>query len=227
MFETNVSSERVEYFRAKVIEFYLKRGRRWPWRGSRDPYVVLVVELLLQKTTAAQVAQIFDEFFAKFPTIEVLANASEEEIVKVIAKLGLRKRAKFLKEIAKRIVSEFGGRVPDDREALLSLKGVGMYTANAVLSFAYGKCVPVIDRNVARVIRRYFGIESNKPAYSDSALWRFAEKIMPQSMCREFNYGLIDLGAMICLPESPKMSRGPKCNECPLKEMCSYAKIRA
>jgi A/G-specific adenine glycosylase len=222
----SMSSEKVKYFRKKVVEFYLKRGRRWPWRESRDPYVTLVTELLLQKTTATQVMQIYNEFFARFTTIEVLASASEEEIAKIVAKLGLRKRARFLKEIAERIVKEFGGRIPDNRDALLSLKGVGMYTANAVLSFAYGRCVPVVDRNVARVIRRYFGIESDKPAYSDKALWEFAEKIMPQSMCREFNYGIIDLGAMVCLPEVPRTSRGPKCYECPLKEMCSYAKAR-
>jgi len=217
-----VNEEKVEYFRTRVIEFYLKHGRRWPWREIKDPYVVLVTELLLQKTTATQVAKVFSSFFSRFPTVKTLAIASESEIEDAIAKLGLRKRSRFLKEVAEHVVREFGGRIPDNRGDLLKLKGVGMYTANAVLCFAYDKCVPVVDRNVARVLRRYFGIEGNKPAYRDSDLWRFAERIMPTSMCREFNYGLIDLGATVCTATSPRVSRVPKCYECPLNDMCSY-----
>lgn len=217
-----VDEGKVEYFRRGVIEFYLKRGRRWPWRGVKDPYVVLVTELLLQKTTAAQVVKVFSDFFSRFPTIEALAIASEREVEDAIARLGLRKRARFLKEIAEHVVKEFGGRVPDDRDVLLKLRGIGVYTANAVLCFAYGRCVPVVDRNAARVLRRYFGIEGDKPAYQDLGLWRFAEKIMPASACREFNYGLIDLGAMVCVATGPRLSRTPKCQECPLKDMCSY-----
>jgi len=217
-----VDEEKVEYFRRRVIEFYLKCGRRWPWREIKNPYVVLMTELLLQKTTATQVAKVFSSFFSRFPTLETLASTSESEIEDTIAKLGLRKRARFLKEVAGHIAKEFGGRVPDNGDDLLKLKGVGVYTANAVLCFAYDKCVPVVDRNVARVLRRYFGIEGNKPAYQDAELWKFAERIMPTSACREFNYGLIDLGATVCTATSPRLHRVPKCYECPLNGMCSY-----
>lgn len=212
----DITEEKIEFFRRKVVDFYITQGHRWPWRETRDPYVVLVTELLLQKTTARQVAKIFSDFFSRFPDIETLAKASEADIEAIIKKLGLRKRARFLKELAQHIVKEFGNRIPDTLEGLLKLKGVGLYTANAVRSFAYGMCVPVVDRNVARVLRRFFGLEGEKPAYADRELWKFAEKIMPTSACREFNYGLIDLGAMICT------SREPQCSRCPLRPECAY-----
>lgn len=212
----DITEEKIEFFRRKVVDFYLTRGRRWPWRETRDPYVVLITELLLQKTTAKQVAKIFSNFLSKFPDIETLAKASEADIEAIIGELGLRKRVRFLKELAQCIIKEFGNRVPDTLKGLMKLKGVGLYTANAVRSFAYGMCVPVVDRNVARVLRRFFGLEGEKPAYADRELWRFAEKIMPTSACREFNYGLIDLGAMICT------SRAPQCRGCPLRPECTY-----
>ena len=212
----DITEEKIEFFRRKVVDFYLTQGRKWPWRETRDPYVVLITELLLQKTTAKQVAKIFSNFFSRFPDIETLAKASEADIEAIIGELGLRKRVRFLKELAQHIVKEFGNRVPDTLEGLMKLKGVGMYTANAVRSFAYGICVPVVDRNVARVLRRFFGLEGEKPAYADRELWKFAEKIMPTYACREFNYGLIDLGAMICT------GREPQCGRCHLRPECAY-----
>ena len=212
----NTTEERIEFFRRKVVDFYLTRGHRWPWRETRDPYVILITELLLQKTTARQVVKVFSSFFSKFPNIEALAKAGEADIEAVIGELGLRKRAGFLRELARHVVEEFGGRIPDTLKDLMKLKGVGLYTANAVRSFAYGMCVPVVDRNVARVLRRFFGLEEEKPAYADRELWKFAEKMMPTSACREFNYGLIDLGAMICT------SREPQCGKCPLRPECTY-----
>ncbi|WP_052891704.1 A/G-specific adenine glycosylase [Thermosphaera aggregans] len=212
----DVTEEKIEFFRRKVVDFYLTQGRKWPWRETRDPYVVLITELLLQKTTAKQVVKVFSSFFSKFPNIGTLAKASETDIEAIIGELGLRKRAGFLRELAQHAVEEFGDKIPNTLEDLMKLKGVGLYTANAVRSFAYGMCVPVVDRNVARVLRRFFGLEGEKPAYADRELWKFAEKIMPTSACREFNYGLIDLGAMICT------SREPQCSRCPLRPECAY-----
>lgn len=211
--------EKTKYFREKVIEFYLKHGRRFPWREAKDPYVVLISELLLQKTTSKQVLSVFNEFFSTFPNIQQLARANVKEIEEIVGILGLRKRARFLKELALQIVSEFNGVIPKDRNKLLKLKGVGPYTANAVLAFAYGECVPVVDTNVARVIRRYFGLQEKKPAHADKVLWRFAEQIMPVERCREYNYGLLDLAALVCKAHSPL------CSECPLNKYCSYYNV--
>lgn len=207
---------KVEYFREKIVEFYLKTGRHFPWRETGDPYVVLLSELLLQKTTSKQVLNVFSEFFSKFPDVRALAQADISEIEAVIGSLGLRKRARFLKELASQIVRGFDGNIPKNREKLLELKGVGLYTANAVLAFAYDQCVPVVDTNVARVLRRYFGIKGQKPAYADKNLWALAEKVMPLSKCKEYNYGILDLGALICKREFPL------CDKCPLKDRCQY-----
>ena len=207
---------KIDYFRRRIIEFYLKSGRQFPWRETNDPYVVLVSELLLQKTTSEQVLNIFSKFFSRFPEVRILAQADVKEIEAIIGVLGLRKRTRFLKELALQIVRDFNGTIPNDRNKLLKLKGVGLYTANAVLAFAYNQCVPVVDTNVARVLRRFFGIKGKKPAYADKELWSFAKYVMPSSKCREYNYGILDLGALIC------KSRAPLCGKCPLKEYCQY-----
>jgi len=218
---STIDEEKLRCFREKVVEFYKEYGRLFPWREIRDPYVVLVSELLLQKTTSQQVLSIFKQFFEKFPDWASLANAEERDIEAVIGKLGLRKRARFLKEIATQVVNEFGGEVPRDYEKLLKLKGVGSYTANAVLAFAYNMCAPVVDTNVARVLRRYFGLKGDKPAYADKELWEFANSIMPQKECREYNYGLIDLAALVCKPKDPL------CSTCPLNKYCEHYRTEA
>lgn len=210
---------REDRFRRKAIEFYESQGRKFPWRLSRDPYVVLVSEILLQKTTSKQVLEIFNQFFERYPTVIDLARASPRELEALIGRLGLRKRAGYLVQLAKSIVEKFGGSIPRDAHALMSLKGVGRYTANAVLSFAYGECVPVVDTNVARVLRRFFCIESKKPAYADKDLWRLAERVMPKEKCREFNYGLLDIGNLYCKPT-------PECNSCPLSADCCFATLK-
>ena len=211
-----LSREKVSYIRKTVVDFFRREGRRFPWRETCDPYVVLVSELLLQKTTSRQVLEVFDEFFRTFPSIESLAEADIETLKSIVRRLGLIKRATFLKEIAVKVVKAYGGIIPDDHR-LLKLKGVGMYTANAVLCFAYGKKVPVVDSNVARIFRRYFGIKGEKPAYADKALWQIARSILPDDEHREFNYGLLDISAKYCRPR-------PLCEKCPLRDKCWYAK---
>ena len=198
-----------------MVRFYKKEGRRFPWRNANDPYVILVSELLLQKTTAAQVVKVLDEFLRRWPSVADLALADLGDIEKTIGELGLRKRARFLKEIAAKILTDYGGKVPRG-EDLTGLKGVGIYTSNAVRCFAFGERVPVVDANVARVLRRYFGISGKKPAYADRELWELAGVILPARGYKEFNYGLLDVSAKYCRPK-------PFCNRCPLEPHCSYA----
>ena len=212
----DLDREKALYLQRATISFFEREGRRFPWRETRDPYVILISELLLQKTTSKQVLGVLDEFFKSYPSINDLAKAREEDVEKIVGKLGLRKRAKFLKGIALKVVREWGGRIPDD-ERLLELKGVGRYTANAVLCFAFNKRVPVVDTNVARVLRRYFGVSEEKPAYADKNVWELAEAVIPEERYREFNYGLIDISAKHCRPR-------PLCTGCPLKTYCSYAR---
>lgn len=211
-----LNHSKIKRLQENVIKFYQNEGRVFPWRTSNSPYLILISEILLQKTTSKQVLSLFNEFFQKFPTIESLATADLREIENVVGKLGLSKRAIFLKELAETIVNEFGGRIPDSPDHLLKLKGVGTYTANAVLCFAFGKRVPVVDTNVARVLRRYFCIKGKKPAYADPLIWRVAEIVLPSEKFKEFNYGLLDIAAKYCRPKRPK------CEQCPLRGQCSF-----
>jgi len=207
---------KIKHLQESIIRFYQNEGRKFPWRTSHSPYVTLVSEILLQKTTSKQVLEVFHEFFRKFPTINSLATADPREIEAIVGKLGLAKRAGFLKELAETIINELGGKIPDSTKELLKLKGVGLYTANAVLCFAFNKRAPVVDSNVARILRRYFGVEGKKPAYADRQIWKIAEAVLPNKNFREFNYGLLDLAAKYCHPKEPE------CKKCPLRTHCSF-----
>jgi A/G-specific adenine glycosylase len=200
-----------------LVRHYRREGRRFPWRSTNDPYVVLVSELLLQKTPATRVAEVLKEFLKKWPSIQDLAAAELNDIERMIGTLGLTKRARFLKEVAVKIVEAHKGEIPRG-EALANLPGIGRYTANAIRCFAYGERVPIVDANVARVLKRYFGIRGDKPAHGDESLWKLAHMILPQKKYREFNYGLLDTAAKYCRPK-------PLCAGCPLKSHCSQVSI--
>ncbi len=220
MDDSNLSQESVKVRTVQeiIVDFYLSRGRRFPWRETEDPYTILISEILLQKTTAKQVLDVYEEFFKEFPTIASLAKSRIEEIERFVRPLGLVKRAKFMKELARTIVDDLNSEIPKDVDNLLQLKGVGPYTANAVVCFVFGKSLPVVDSNIAKVLKRYFGVESNKPAYADKDLWALARKVVPDGKCREYYYGLIDLAAELC------HAKKPECLLCPLKNRCRFAR---
>lgn len=157
--DVTIDRAKVKRLQQTVIDFYSKEGRKFPWRETTDPYVVLVSEILLQKTTSKQVLEIFRDFFNRFPTVDSLARADADEIKGFVQQLGLAKRAGFLKNLALTIVNELNSRIPSNTKDLLKLKGVGQYTANAVLCFAFNKKLPVVDSNIARVLRRYFNLK--------------------------------------------------------------------
>lgn len=216
----DIKKRKVSALRNSLLKWYEKEARDFPWRRTRDPYKVLVSEILLQKTTSRQVNDIYRSFFERYPSVRDLAAASAEEIKDIIGILGLEKRAAFLKESANKIVNDYAGEVPDSSEALKSLKGVGDYVCNAVLCFAFRVRSPIVDNNVARVFRRYFGLKSTKPAYSDKELWGIAKSILPRKGFREFNYALLDLAAKVCLASNPLHGK------CPLSSRCSEVTSR-
>jgi A/G-specific adenine glycosylase len=201
-----------------LLKWFRKHGRNYPWRRKRDPYHVLMAEIMLQRTKADQVMPVYRSFLRKFPDPYVLADATSKEIGDVFAKLGLRWRAKKVKKLARALILQHNGRIPDSREKLLSLPGVGEYTADAVLCFAYGKDVAVIDANVCRVIERVFGIKSCGEARRDPQFRQIAQRLVPPKRAREFNWAIIDLAALVCTP------RNPKCAECPLRKLCSFSR---
>jgi A/G-specific adenine glycosylase len=197
--------------RRRVIDWEKGHWIPYPWRVNRTPYKVLVAEVLLKRTTRQAVAREFPRFIARFPDIESLYRAPIEEVEEVLRHLGLYKqRAQQLKELAKAIVERFGGRVPGRWEDLVALPGVGPYIAGAVLSFGYGRPAPVVDSNVMRLLGRLLGLKSKRYEDYIRAGWR----LVPEEGHDYFNYGLIDLGALVC------SYRGPKCSGCPLRNFC-------
>lgn len=192
----------------------------FPWRNAGDPYKVLIAEILLKKTTRKQVANQWFKFIKKYPDFNALKNAKTASLLKVLRPLGLEHvRAKQLKRLASVIVSEFSGKIPSDQDKLLSLPGVGRYSANAVLSFIFNYDISMIDANTARVLQRVFGLKSKKKRpRADNAWWTFAESLPPKGKGKEFNYGILDFASEICT------AKNPKCSICPMSKICSYYK---
>jgi len=187
-------------------------GRDFPWRRETDPYKILVAEKLLQQTTYGHVLKVYHDFFKKFPDVQSLAKAEVQEIEDTIRRLGFqRQRARQLKEIAQAIMNEFGGDVPSSKEDLLRLDGVGEYVANAVLCFAFGKDVAIVDMNVRRVASRVFGWKG----VSDKEIANRLSEMIPKGKAKQFNWAIIDFSSVIC-------SRKPKCKICFLNNLCLY-----
>ena len=186
------------------------RLRELPWRATRDPWLVLVSEFMLQQTGVARVLPKWSEFVEEFPTPAVCAEASLGDILRLWQGLGYPRRARNLQASAVAIVTRHGGEVPADLEALLSLPGVGPYTARAVLAFAFEHDVAVVDTNIARVLARMEG-RRLKPSEAQ----RFADHLVAEGAAWLWNQGFMDLGATVCRPT-------PSCDECPWESTCAW-----
>lgn len=186
-----------------------------PWRGCGDPYKIWVSEIMLQQTRVDQATPYFERFMEHFPTVHDLAQADQQEVLKVWEGLGYYSRARHLHAASKLVVNEFDGKVPDNWEDINKLKGVGPYTAAAVLSIAFQKKHAVMDGNVIRVLSRYFGIEDNvRTTKTKTVIQEYADELIPEERPGDFNQALMELGATVCTPSSPE------CEECPLQEDC-------
>ena len=204
-------------FIRKLRQWYKKYHRLFPWRVSTNPYEILVSEYLLQKTNADRVVRTYTEFIKKFPDLKSLAKAKPDKLNLLISKIGLSYRAERLKNAAIQLVKDYEGKVPDDRKELLKLNGSGLYISNAILCFAFYKHVAIIDTNTIRIFGRIFDIKSNlKRPRTDRNLESKIEVYLPIKNVRDFNYALLDFGAIVCL------SKRPKCFSCPLTSICNY-----
>lgn len=213
------TKDKKRYFATHLLKWFEKNNRNFlPWRQTRDPYKVLVAELMLQKTTVKQVEQIYPEFISKYPDPLSLSTAKVEEIRKIITPLGMEhRRAPLFKKLAQSIVSMHRGKTPSDQSTLMSFEGVGQYIANAVLCLAFDADVPMLDTNVIRVLMRVFDLEIQRSrARKDRAIWSFLEKMIPEGKGRDLNLAILDHGAKVCLP------RKPLCNICPVNAICIY-----
>jgi A/G-specific adenine glycosylase len=198
-----------------LIRWFHAGKRDLPWRRTRDPYAIWVSEVMLQQTTVAAVRPYYERFLARFPTVQALAEAPEPDVLRHWAGLGYYSRCRNLHAAARQMIERFAGRVPDTVEDLLSLPGVGRYTAGAVASFAYGVRAPILDTNVARVLARLFCIDGDprEPAVS-RRLWEIAGRLVPESDPGGFNAAIMELGATVCSPADPH------CLLCPVRERC-------
>jgi len=189
--------------------------RLFPWRRDKiSAFHVLLAEVLLTRTRAESVAVVIERLWSRYPGPRCLADASIEEIEQIIEPLGLRKRAGMLRACANEIVKLRG--VPTDRKALMRLPGVGSYVVDAVRVVAFDQAVIPVDAGIGRVLRRVLGYPTFGPAYADRALWDRAQRFADPGKSRNTTFALLDVGALICLPERPT------CNHCPLSRLCAY-----
>lgn len=203
------------YFSRELLIWYDRSKRDLPWRRHRDPYFIWVSEIMLQQTRVDTVIPYFNRFIERFPTIRDLAEAPQEDVVKMWEGLGYYSRARNLQTAAQQIVEHHGGQMPSEREHVFALKGVGPYTAGAILSIAFNQPEPAVDGNVMRVFSRYFLIEDDiaKPK-TRIAMEEVIPALIPEGRASDFNQALMELGALICTPKSPH------CLICPVMEHC-------
>lgn len=207
---------------SELLRWYAAEQRDLPWRSTKDPYAILVSEIMLQQTQVDRVLPKYQQFLATFPTLFDLATASTADVISIWAPLGYNMRAVRLQSIARQVIAEYEGRIPDTLEELLKLKGVGRYTAGAIACFAYMKQVATVDTNISRVLHRIFlGLEHPSPKLNKDQMLVLAEKVLPAGKAYDWNQSLMDLGATICT------SNNPKCALCPLQEVCNaYTEMR-
>jgi A/G-specific adenine glycosylase len=201
--------------REALLRWFSKHARDLPWRRTTDPYAIWVSEIMLQQTQVRTVVPYYERFLKRFPTVEHLARARLDTVLKLWEGLGYYSRARNLHGAAKEIVARFAGRMPRSVEELLSLPGIGRYTAGAIASNAFGKATPIVDGNIERVLCRVFRIHGYpKDTAIQKTLWSIAADLVPSHKPGLFNQALMEIGAEVCTP------RNPLCGDCPLDGLC-------
>jgi len=204
----------------RLLAWYRRHGRTLPWRGHADPYAVWVSEIMLQQTRVESVIPYFERWMGRFPDVNSLARASEQDVLNAWEGLGYYSRARNLHKAAGIVTDEYSGQLPGDVDALRRLPGIGRYTAAAIASMAFGLDVPTLDGNLRRVLARLFDVSqpADSPA-GEARLWELAAAHLPKGRAGDYNQALMDLGATICLPKNPR------CPVCPLTEICRARRL--
>lgn len=204
------------HFSQALLAWFASARRNLPWRETYEPYHVWLSEVMLQQTQMDRAVVYFERFLARFPDVAALAAAHEDEVLRLWEGLGYYSRARNLLKAARVMADNHQGRVPDDPAALAVLPGVGRYTLGAVLSIAFERDVPAVDANVERVLARYFDMaDSPREPEGKKRFEALAASLIPKGQARDFNQALMELGALICQP------RSPRCPECPLSCGCT------
>jgi A/G-specific adenine glycosylase len=202
----------IRAFQQRLIAWYQKHGRDLPWRRTRDPYAILVSEIMLQQTQVQRATLYYDKFLQRYPTVADLARADEPEVRETWEGLGYYARARNLQRTSQKIVADYAGRFPKDPAELETLPGIGPYTAGAVASFAFRKDAAILDTNAERVLTRFFALPPARQTVR--FLWEVAHRVTPKGKAYLFNQAIMDVGATICV------ARTPRCPSCPLRQVC-------
>lgn len=212
------NSSWLRVFRRRMGDWFDRHGKDLPWRRRSDAYAVWLSEIMLQQTQVATVCGYFERFLQAFPTVEKLALADEEQVLRLWEGLGYYRRARQLHRAAKILVERHGGKIPRDLETLRRLPGIGRYTAGAILSIAYDLPHPILEANTIRVFSRLLGYEGDPHASAgQKLLWSMAEAVIPAKRPGRLNQSLMELGREIC------KSRRPTCESCPVASLCAAA----
>lgn len=203
---------KIQQFREDLLTWGNENFRDFAWRETRDPYEVMIAEILLQRTRAETVEPIYENFLQQFPRLEDLGKAEQDEVAELLEPLGLHnRRASSLVEIGETLDES---ELPQTEQELLELPHVGKYVANAVLCFAHGKPRPIVDENVIRVYQRVFDIDHDRQRSQE--LWNFARETVPEESARAYNLAILDFAAKLCT------SQNPKCEECFASGYCTF-----
>lgn len=216
VFKQIPSKQEIHKFRNCILKWFEKNKRDYPWRETNDAFKLLIAEIMLRRTKADQVKDVYIELFKKYPDSYSISKADTKEIEELLYPLGLRWRVPSIISVAQHIQEKYGGKVPQTREELIKLPGVGDYVAGAVLSIAFNKKEWIVDSNIVRLFKRYFGIETSKEGRRDKHVIEIAKVYSLSNKSREANLAILDFATLVCTPKNPKH----KC--CALKKNCSY-----
>lgn len=204
-----------QFIQKALLLWFKKHQRPLPWRETYDPYQVWISEIMLQQTQVKTVLPYFARWMKALPTIQSVAKAPEDQILKLWEGLGYYSRARNLQKAAKLIVEKHGGVFPQHYDDVLALPGIGKYTAGAITSIAFNQDQPLVDGNVIRVLSRLFlYVQNTRLPEADKQMWEWASDILPKGKARYFNQAMMELGALQCTPKSPD------CSTCPLSQVC-------
>lgn len=207
-------------FRKAMIAWGQKNFRPFPWRLTEDPYHILIAEVMLHRTQAKQVVNVYKRFMEVYPDISLLAIATKEEIHEILHSLGLRWRIDLIHAMATDLIRRFSGCVPKNKEDLLSLPGVSLYIASAVRCFAWNLPEPLVDTNTVRITGRLYGIKTLESSRRNRKFINLISTLLDPNEPRLFNYSLLDLAEKVCFKKKP-----PDCMRCPIRMWCVYANM--
>lgn len=214
--EVKVNTEVAAFARNSLLGWFKDSARIFPWRYATDPYYILIAEMMLRRTQARQVVRVYLKFLEDFPDVRSLAQAPSKQIKESLYPLGLAWRAANFELLAHVIVEQFGGKIPEDRDKLLALPGVGPYVADAVRVFAFGKQGTLVDTNTVRVAARVFGFEYDQESRRKPTVIKAVSELISEETPAESNYALLDFAATVC------QARTPLHEICPLFSQCAF-----